>query len=632
MQSGLSDTNPIIVAAFKAALLRQGLIIAAVLILLALAWAAAREYWPHASGPAASSTPESTARRLLRIGFGILWVFDGLLQAQPAMAAGLPSRVIQPAAATSPGWVQHLVNWGATAWSYHPVQAGAAAVWIQIGIGAWLLFAPSGWPSRLAGLVSAGWGLVVWAFGEALGGIFAPGLTFLFGAPGAVAYYCVAGFALALPAQRWRSERLGRQLLGGLGLFLAGMALLQAWPGRGSWSGRSGSLATMVSSMAGTPQPHPLAAIVRGFASLTAAHGFAVNLIAVLALGVTGVALLAGALAITDVRSVRVRARVLRPAVILLLAVCLADWVLIEDFGFFGGLGTDPNSMIPVAILAVTGYLALAPTFAPEPAAAADLAAAAEDGGAASVADAEPAVGSSEPQGLPGRLAHTAIGAAARAGLRAVLALWAVVIVIVGAGPMALAQASSTASPIIAQAIAGSAAPLNFPAPAFSLTDQRGSQVSLASLRGKVVLLTFLDPVCTSDCPLIAQEFRAANQLLGGRAHDVELVAIVANPVYRSVTYTREFDRQEGLAAVPNWLYLTGSLSQLQHTWTSYGLTVQSVQAGGMAAHNDVAYVIDRTGHTRSELNFDPGPGTSSSQSSFAAELANSAQQVLGAE
>jgi cytochrome oxidase Cu insertion factor (SCO1/SenC/PrrC family) len=383
--------------------------------------------------------------------------------------------------------------------------------------------------------------------------------------------------------------RLGRQLLGGIGLLLAGMALLQAWPGRGSWA--AGSLASMVSSMASTPQPHAVAAMVRGFATLIAAHGFAVNLVAVLALAVTGVALLAGALVVTQARSAHVRARLLRPAVILLLITCLADWVLIEDFGFFGGLGTDPNSMIPVAILAVAGYVALAPVSALEPVAAP---------------------------------APTAFG------LRAVLGLWAVVIVIVGAGPMALAQASSTASPIIAQAIAGSAAPLNFTAPAFSLTDQGGRQVSLASLRGKVVLLTFLDPVCTSDCPLIAQEFRAADQLLGGRAHDVVLVAIVANPVYRSVTYTRAFDRQEGLAAVPNWLFLTGSLSQLQHTWGSYGVTAAIVQAGGMAAHNDVAYVIDRNGHTRSELNFDPGPGTASSQSSFAGELAASAQQVLG--
>ena len=74
--------------------------------------------------------------------------------------------------------------------------------------------------------------------------------------------------------------------------------------------------------------------------------------------------------------------------------------------------------------------------------------------------------------------------------------------------------------------------------------------MSLASLHGKVVLLTFLDPVCTSDCPLIAQEFRAADRLLHGRSRQVELVAIVANPVYRTLAYTRAFDRQEGLAGV----------------------------------------------------------------------------------
>jgi cytochrome oxidase Cu insertion factor (SCO1/SenC/PrrC family) len=308
------------------------------------------------------------------------------------------------------------------------------------------------------------------------------------------------------------------------------------------------------------------------------------------------------------------RVQLVRPALILLLAACLTDWVLIQDIGFFGGLGTDPNSMIPVALLAVAGYLALAAAPAREPTTSAE-----PPTSAAAASRAEPA------RLLPVRLARAVSGA----GLRAVLALWAAVVVLVGAGPMALARASSTASPIIAQAIDGSAAALNFAAPAFSLTDQDGRQVSLASLRGKVVLLTFLDPVCTSDCPLIAQEFRAADRLLGSRSRSVELVAIVANPVYHSVAYTRAFDRQEGLSGVPNWLFLTGSVAQLQQAWHGYGFDAQVVSAGGMIAHGDIAFVIDPGGRTRSELNFNPGPGTSSSQSSFAAELAAAAQQML---
>ena len=209
------------------------------------------------------------------------------------------------------------------------------------------------------------------------------------------------------------------------------------------------------------------------------------------------------------------------------------------------------------------------------------------------------------------------------------LAIWAVAIIILGAAPMALAQANPNADPIIAQAIDGNSAPLNFAAPAFALTDQNGRAVSLAGLHGKVVLLTFLDPVCTSDCPLIAQEFRQADQMLGARSRGVELVAIVANPLYHTVAYTRAFDSQERLTAMPNWLFLTGSLPQLQQAWKNYAVAAQILPGGGMIAHNDIAYVIDSRGRTREELDFDPGPGTATSESSFAVELSQAAEKVL---
>ena len=145
-----------------------------------------------------------------------------------------------------------------------------------------------------------------------------------------------------------------------------------------------------------------------------------------------------------------------------------------------------------------------------------------------------------------------------------------------------------------------------------------------------MVLLTFLDPVCTSDCPLIAQEFRQADQLLGGRSRQVELVAVVTNPVYTLPEYTAAFDRQEHMNTLANWQYLTGSADQLKKVWRQYGIAAQILPAGGMIGHSDIAYVIDRSGRTRTELNFDPGPGTSSTQASFASELSSAAQQTLG--
>jgi cytochrome oxidase Cu insertion factor (SCO1/SenC/PrrC family) len=622
MNSGLTNNNPTIVAAFRSALLHQGILVLAVFAVLALAWLVIREWGRPAltrAGSRVNAEVEPAGRQLLRIGFGVIWIFDGLLQAQPAMALGLPSQVIQPAAATSPGWVQHIVNWAATSWSYHPIEAGASAVWIQIGIGVLLIAAPRGPWSRLAGLASVGWALVVWVFGEAFGGIFAPGLTWLFGAPGAVVYYLAAGLLIAAPERSWRTPRLGRTALSILGAFFLGMAVLQAWPGRGFWQGAlrggSGTLTGMIRSMSTTPQPAVLAGWVGSFASFTAAHGLAVNLFAVIALTAIGAGLLTGGGGSPVL---------LRLTIIAMVLLCLADWVLVEDLGFFGGLGTDPNSMIPQILLGVAGYLAMtgAPAIAAQPEAAQPEAA------AGPTAEAAPAGDRRGGRLRPARLAP-ALGAIGAASARAVLTLWAVVIVFLGAVPMAMAQTNRNADPIIAEAVDGDAAPLDYTAPAFQLTDQYGRPASLAALRGKVVLLTFLDPVCTSDCPLIAQEFRASDQMLGVAARDVELVAIVANPIYLSVAYTRAFDQQERLTALPNWLYLTGTVSQLQRTWRNYSVAADLLPAGGMIAHSDVAFVIDANGHIRSELNFDPGPGTSSTESSFAVELANAAERVL---
>jgi len=464
-----------------------------------------------------------------------------------------------------------------------------------------MLAAPRGSWSRLAGLAGVGWGLLVWVFGESFGGVFAPSLTWLFGAPGAVLIYVVAGALIALPERLWHDPRLGQAILAGTGLFLIVMAVLQAWPGRGFWQGIShgqpGTLAGMTHDMAQTPQPGWLSAWVRAFTGFDEAHVFAVNLFAVVALALIGTAFLTG------------RRRLVRPAVAAFTVLCLADWVLIEDFGFFGGLGTDPNSMIPFALLAVSGYLALTP------------------GTAAAAETASPEMPAA---GWRDRVSPASLRpSAAAASFGTVVSVGALGLIILGAAPMAAAQASPNADPILAQAIAGSSVPLNFPAKEFRLTDQHGRTVSLASLRGKVVLLTFLDPVCTSDCPLIAQEFRTAGQLLGAAAAKVELVAIVTNPLYHQVSDTQAFDRQEHLGQVPNWLYLTGSVPQLRQVWKDYGVSAEILPAGSMIGHQDLAYVIDQAGHVRQELNTDPGPGTTATKSSFAVLLADAARQAL---
>ena len=672
-----------IVAEFHHALALQGVLILALLTVLFVAWNQLRSMQYRravARGErfdrqTRAGDPEPAGRRFLRIAFGLVWLFDGMLQLQSGMPVGLPTGVIQPAATTSPGWVQHLVNSGLTLWERHPATAAASTVWIQVGIGLLLLVAP-GWAwSRGAGLVSVGWGLIVWSFGNAFGGIFAPGATFLFGAPGAVLFYVVAGALVALPAAAWVGRRLGRAVLAASGALLLGFAVLQAWPGRGFWQGtvgRSpGTLTGMVDQMARTTQPRPLASLLSSFASFVGRHGWGVNLFAVAALAGLGVVLLVGARAEPE----RAR-RLLFPTMVALAVLCIADWVLIEDFGFWGGVGTDPNSMLPFLSVVTGGYLAATrpaaavgvvvgvPSTAPDVRADGDVPdgsrrVAATSGGPATDDDAgsqeparplepvdpvvvgaaaatgtDPTVRADEgPPGSPARPAPPTRrswweGIDSRLAAQVAATVAAVGILLIGVAPMAAAAIDRTADPQIAVATDGVPNVTTGPAPAFRLVDQTGAAVSLADLRGYTVVLTFLDPVCTTDCPIIAQELRTASDLLGGAAAKVRLVAVVANPVYRSVQTVDAFDRQEGFDSQSNWLYLTGSPAALEATWYAYGVEVQSSPAGGMVAHADVVYIIDSHGTIRRILDSDPGSSDATTESSFSGLLASQVSQV----
>jgi cytochrome oxidase Cu insertion factor (SCO1/SenC/PrrC family) len=145
------------------------------------------------------------------------------------------------------------------------------------------------------------------------------------------------------------------------------------------------------------------------------------------------------------------------------------------------------------------------------------------------------------------------------------------------------------------------------------------------------VLLTFLDPVCVTDCPLIAREFWQAGQLLSARQRSqVELVAVNINPDYSQLAYIRAFDQQEDMKAIPDWKFLTGTPAQLRKVYSSYGVASEDLPAGAMLGHSDIAFVIDQSGIMQQNLNFDPGPGTEATLSSFASELAGAATQTLG--
>lgn len=133
------------------------------------------------------------------------------------------------------------------------------------------------------------------------------------------------------------------------------------------------------------------------------------------------------------------------------------------------------------------------------------------------------------------------------------------------------------------------------PAPDLALRDQDGRLVTMASLRGHQVLLTFLDSQCTKDCPIEGHELATLGHQLGRSARPVLLVVSV-NPTDRPAT-ARAFVHQSGLDTGWTWYWLMGTKAQLAPVWKSYDITV--IPQNGDIAHSTVLYLIDAKGQQR---------------------------------
>ncbi len=134
--------------------------------------------------------------------------------------------------------------------------------------------------------------------------------------------------------------------------------------------------------------------------------------------------------------------------------------------------------------------------------------------------------------------------------------------------------------------------PVHGRAPGFRLTDQFGRSVSLSSYRGKVVILAFNDPICTTICPLTTTAMVEAKALLGHAGAHVQLLGVGANPTATQVKWVRAYSRVHDMTY--QWHFLTGPLSQLRRVWKAYGIEARVVH--GQIDHTPALYVIDTHG------------------------------------
>ncbi len=137
------------------------------------------------------------------------------------------------------------------------------------------------------------------------------------------------------------------------------------------------------------------------------------------------------------------------------------------------------------------------------------------------------------------------------------------------------------------------------PAPDFTLVDQNGQTLSLSDFRGRVVVLEFMDPHCTDICPIVSQEVVDAYHDLGPAATRAVFVTVNVNPYHPAVSDVAAFTNEHRLNTVPNWHFVTGSVSALQSVWSSYGIAVEAPSPDADIIHSSFLFFIDPSGKER---------------------------------
>ena len=282
--------------------------------------------------------------RTLQIALGGFWLLDGFLQFQPAMFShGFIFNLYYNDVMSQPPGLAHLLLSVVSVAEPHLLFWNTLFATIQLALGVGFLVRRT---VRVAIVASIAWALLVWVFGEGLGGLFTGLATLVGGAPGAVLLYPLIGL-IAWPVasgtgQRRPWHRAGGSLAerasrGSWAVLWVGGALLQLQP---SYPYPAVLASTISMNLAGG-EPAPLASLDTFLTRMVIMIGDPLTL---------GLALLEAAIGLAVLRHFHTRL-----FLGLGIGVSILFWIAGQNFGgILTGQGTDPGSGPLFVLLALT--------------------------------------------------------------------------------------------------------------------------------------------------------------------------------------------------------------------------------------------------------------------------------------
>lgn len=184
---------------------------------------------------------------------------------------------------------------------------------------------------------------------------------------------------------------------------------------------------------------------------------------------------------------------------------------------------------------------------------------------------------------------------------------WGGVLLIGAAAGVALLLVGGSSTPASTAAPVSKGPAATWPAgklraPAIALHDENGAPVSLASYRGRPVLVTFIDPLCRDFCPLEAKHLSDVVRGVpaGSRPAIIAVsVNVRGNAKIDLLTASRKWK------VVPEWHWGVGDEAQLARVWKGYhiGVLETAKRVAGVTVHDivhtEASYLIDAAGYQR---------------------------------
>lgn len=159
-----------------------------------------------------------------------------------------------------------------------------------------------------------------------------------------------------------------------------------------------------------------------------------------------------------------------------------------------------------------------------------------------------------------------------------------------------LLSAAPTDQGLVTTPVAPTLVPIGGAVPDFTLVDQHGASMTLAALRGRVVVVTFIYTRCPLPdyCPRMITNLAAVRDrfraLLGT---DLVLLTVTFDPQYDTPERLAAYARSNN-AEVPGWHFLTGGANGIRQVCEAFG--VEYWPDSGLITHTLQTAVVDRDG------------------------------------